>query len=423
MAGAMLNAFQQTFQLRAYTTKAGYGLLDQVLAQQCTLYNAALEHRKTAYKMAGVRITYRAQSRELTDVRRDDPALASISRRVQCGTLTRLEHAFQGFFRRLAAGQNPGYPRFKSFWRWNTLEVDSPKNERAWLKFKPEAGRIYLAVKGLPRLEMKAPEARCIHFQELVREKKWTALRVTRRGRRVTVNLTFEVTKEPRPKTGAVVGLNRGVVATLATSDGEHIQGKPRDWKRWRRLQRKVARGQKGSRNRRRKAAVFANFCYREALAKRNELHRITSKLARDYDFIALEDFDIPAMTRSAAGTIEEPGTDVSAKSGLNRSILEQNWGMLHGQLAYKAAWAGRRLVAVTPGYITQECSGCGQRRPGPFANRRFRCRNCGLFLDQDTNAAINVLRLGQAQAGAETVSPGAPQGVYQQGESPPVCV
>ena len=145
--------------------------------------------------------------------------------------------------------------------------------------------------------------------------------------------------------------------------------------------------------------------------------------MARDYDFIALEDFDIPAMTRSAAGTIAEPGTNVSAKSGLNRSILEQNWGMLHGQLAYKAAWAGRRLVAVTPGYITQECSGCGQRRPGPFSNRRFRCRNCGLFLDQDTNAAINVLRLGQAQAGAETVSPGAPQGVCQQGESPPVCV
>ena len=362
--------------------------------------------------MAGAHINYHAQCKELTEIRKDDPDFAGLARRIQCGTLTRLDRAFQGFFRRLEAGENPGYPRFKSFRRWNTLEVDSPKYERAWLNFRPEAGRLYLTIKGLPKLEMKLPEARCRYFQELLLQNKWTSLQITRRGRKVVVNLTFEVVKEPQPATGAIVGLNRGVVSTIATSEGLHIQGSLPDAKRRRRLQRQLSRAEKGSRKRGKKLAVYSNFRYKEALAKRNELHRITSQLIADHDFIVMEDFDIPAMTRSGRGTLENPGTDVALRASLNRSILEQGWGLIQLQLAYKAEWAGRRLVKVSPQFISQDCSSCGQRSSGPFPNRMYRCRNCGLRLNQDTNAAINVLRLGQAQAGAETVSPDAPQGV-----------
>ena len=404
--------FHQSFQLRAYTSKAGYKLLGSVLAQQCLLYNAALEHRRTAYKMAGAHINYHAQCKELTEIRKDDPDFAGLARRIQCGTLTRLDRAFQGFFRRLEAGENPGYPRFKSFRRWNTLEVDSPKYERAWLKFRPEAGRLYLTIKGLPKLEMKLPEARCRYFQELLLQNKWTSLQITRRGRKVVVNLTFEVVKEPLPATGAIVGLNRGVVSTIATSDGKHIQGSLPDAKRRRRLQRQLSRAEKGSRKRGKKLAIYSNFRYKEALAKRNELHRITSQLIADHDFIVMEDFNIPAMTRSGRGTLENPGTDVALRASLNRSILEQGWGLIQLQLAYKAEWAGKQVAKVSPQFISQDCSSCGHRRSGPHPNRIFRCRNCGLRLNQDTNAAINVLRLGQAQAGAETVSPDAPQGV-----------
>ena len=406
------NIFHQTFQLRAYTSKAGYKLLDSVLAQQCVLYNAALEHRRTAYKMARARINYHAQCKELTEIRKDDSDFAGLSRRIQCGTLSRLDRAFQAYFRRLEAGENPGHPRFKSFRRWNTLEVDSPKYERGWLKFRPEAGRLYLTIKGLPKLEMKLPEARCRYFQELLLQKKWNSLQITRRGRRVVVNLTFELVKEPLPPTGAIVGLNRGVVSTIATSDGKHIQGTLPDAKRRRKLQRQLSRAVKGSRKRRRKLAVYSNFRYKEALAKRNEIHRITSKLVADHDFMAIEDFNIRAMTRTGRGTVENPGVNVGFRAWLNGSVLQQNWGMIELQLAYKAEWAGRRLVKVEPQFITQDCSTCGHRRSSPYPNRMFRCRNCGLTLNQDTNAAINVLRLGQAQAGAETVGPDVPQGV-----------
>ena len=404
--------FHQTFQFRAYTSRAGYQQLDRVLAQQCVLYNAALEHRRTAWKMARVRISSQDQRRELTTIRLDDPEMRAMSRRVQCGTLLRLERAFQAFFRRQAAGQNPGFPRFKSLQRWNTLEVDSPKYERAWLKFRPEAGRIYLTTKGLPKLEMRATEARCRYLQGLMNEQKWHGLTITRRGRRVVVTLTFQVVKVPGPMTGAIVGLNRGVVSTLATSDGQHIQGTLPNAKRRRRLQRQLSRAQMGSSKRQKKRAVYVNYCNRETLAKRNEIHRITSRLVADHDFIAIEDYNIPLMTRSGRGTVDEPGRNVGLRASLNRSVLEQNWGLIGQQLAYKAEWAGKRLVKVVPMYITQDCSSCGQRRAGPFPSRIFRCRNCGLTLNQDTNAAINVLRLGQAQAGAETLSPDAPQGV-----------
>ncbi|MDE2780376.1 MAG: transposase [Chloroflexota bacterium] len=404
--------FHQTFQFRAYTSRAGYAQLDQVLAQQCVLYNAALEHRRTAWKMAGVRISNQAQRRELTELRRDDPHMAALSRRVQCGTLARLDRAFEAYFRRVAAGEKPGHPRFKSLRRWNTLEVDSPKHERAWLKFLPESGRAYLTLKGLPKLEMKLPEAKARYLQELNLQKKWNGLAITRRGRRVTVTMTFEVTREPRPGTGAIVGLNRGVASTLATSDGLHYQGSVPDAGRRRRLQRQLSRAVIGSRKRRKKLAVYSNFLSREALAKRNEIHRITSKLVSENDFIAIEDYDIRAMTRSGRGTVESPGTNVRLTAQLNRSIREQNWGLIEAQLAYKAAWAGKQFVKVEPQFISQDCSTCGHRRVGPFPNRIFRCRNCGLRINQDTNAAINVLRLGRAQAGAETPGPDAPQGV-----------
>ena len=404
--------FHQVFQLRAYTSRAGYQLLDQVLVQQSVLYNAALEHRRTAWKMAGVRISYHDQRRELTAMRPEYPEMRGLARRIQCGTLLRLERAFQSFFRRTAAGEIPGFPRFKSQTRWNTLEVDSPKYERGWLKFRPEAGRLFLTIKGLPRLEMRLPEARCRYLMELNGQKKWNGLTITRRGRRIIVSLTFETIKETQPNTGAIVGLNRGVVSTLATSDGAHIHGSLPDNKRRRRLQRQLSRAQLGSRKRRKKRAVYANFCYRETLAKRNEIHRITSKLVADHDFIAIEDFNIQAMTRSGRGTVENPGTNVELTAQLNRTVLEQNWGLIGMQIAYKAEWAGKRFVKVNPKYISQDCSTCGHRRLGPFPNRIFRCPNCGLSLNQDTNAAINVLRLGQAQAGAGSPSPDAPQGV-----------
>ena len=131
---------------------------------------------------------------------------------------------------------------------------------------------------------------------------------------------------------------------------------------------------------------------HRDKVRVRNITHEITSELVQNYDVIGLEDTALTNMTRSAAGTMEEPGMNVAAKSGLNRSILEQNLGQLRTQLAYKAEWAGRRLVLVDPRNTTRTCSRCSNLNPRPKADRVYCCSQCSLTLDQDENAAVNIL-------------------------------
>ena len=141
---------------------------------------------------------------------------------------------------------------------------------------------------------------------------------------------------------------------------------------------------------------------HRDKVRIRNITHEVTSELVQHYDVIGLEDTALTNMTRSAAGTIEEPGRNVAAKSGLNRSILEQNLGQLRTQLTYKAKWAGRRLVLVDPRNTTRACSRCGNLNPRPGADRIYRCDMCSLALDQDQNASVNMLHATLEAVGVE---------------------
>ena len=110
---------------------------------------------------------------------------------------------------------------------------------------------------------------------------------------------------------------------------------------------------------------------------------------------LCIEKLQIGNMTRSAAGTLEEPGTNVAQKRGLNRSILEQTWGLFISQLKYKAEWAGtRRVVEVDPRYTSRDCSSCGVRG-SPGSREYWRCTSCGVVHHRDMNAAINVLQRG----------------------------
>ena len=146
----------------------------------------------------------------------------------------------------------------------------------------------------------------------------------------------------------------------------------------------------------------------RNAVRNRNGCHLITTDIVRRFGRIAVEKLIIPNMTRSAAGTVEEPGTSVAAKSGLNRSILEQSWGVILSQLHYKAEWAGREFVEVNPRYTSKTCSTCGDRSP-QSEYRTYTCGVCGMVADRDTNAALNVCERAFGPTGAGI--PPAPSG------------
>ena len=160
--------------------------------------------------------------------------------------------------------------------------------------------------------------------------------------------------------------------------------------------QQRLARCQRGSRERRKRARILANAHSRAKISNRNECHRITTNIIQRFGHIGIEALQIRNMTRSAKGTAEEPGKNVAAKSGLNREILTQTWGLIRQQLSYKAEWAGRQFVEVDPKYTSQACSRCGvidAASRDKKDRKNFTCRSCGHQQDADVNAAINILR------------------------------
>ena len=373
----------KTYQQRAYTSAAGYDRLDFVLLNCARLYNAALEEWKVAYRHKRHQFGQPDydQMKELTGVRHDDPEFwGAISLQVGRGVLVRLDRARRSFFRRVKDGETPGFPRFKSSARWNTIEIAEPS--RAMVKRVGDHHAI--KIKGLPTIRLRKglelPDARSLK-----------ALTITRRGRRLFVNLTYAVEQESLPSSSAVVGIDMGVSDRMALSTGEALRRRRKPNDDLKRAQQRLSRCHKGSRRWKQRRATLSNHQYRERVRNRNECHRITTDLRR-FGLIALEDLAIRNMTASAKGTIDEPGSVWRRRPGLNRSITEQTWGMLRRQLAYKAEWAGRELIAVDPKFTSQRCSGCGAVSAEHRQRKRYNCAECGMTEDADVNAALNIL-------------------------------
>ena len=143
-------------------------------------------------------------------------------------------------------------------------------------------------------------------------------------------------------------------------------------------------------------AAELAPAALRDRLKvrNRNACDRVGTRIARRFGVTADEDLRIRNMTAATRGMLQEPGRNVEAKAGLNRSILTQIWGMARNQLRYKAEWVGREYVTVKPALTSQDCHRCGQHS-NPGRSRVFRCRACGLSVDRDLNAAVNIRRAG----------------------------
>lgn len=355
------------------------------------LYNAALQERRDAYRMAGKSVSLYEQMVELTAIRGGDPEWASLDVNVSRGVLRRLDRAMNAFFRRVRSGETPGYPRFKSASRFQCVELAQPRP--GMIKVRTDGRKAHIRVKGLPVLELRLK-------RPLPSSEKLKALRLVLRPNGWYADLTYQVEKEPLPLKSEQVGLDWGVNNRIALSNGLMVERRAVDRTRENVLREAVSRKARGSNGRRKAVSALSKETRRNTVRNRNECHQITTGLVREFGRIAAEALVIPNMTRSASGTIEEPGTNVAQKSGLNREILGQTWGILRNQLAYKAEWAGREFVEVNPRYTSRECSNCGQRTP-QSEYRTYRCGVCGMEFDRDTNAARNVEQRAFGRDGA----------------------
>ncbi len=380
-----------TYLARCELTPAGYARLDDIRRQLNWLYNRALEERKTAYEERKESLSLYAQCYWLTGLRaRNEHGLGEISSGSERGMLKRIDEAFKSFYRRVKAGQTPGYPRFRPLSRCVTIDLTAIRGCTV------KNGRI--KVKGFPRIK--------IHPHRPLPDSLPRAVRLTKRGRQWTASMVYEVEKAPLEPSAKAAGIDLGVRKRMTLSDGTRYFRAARDWKTIRRLRRAIARGKKGSSTRRRRVAQLARLQRREFVQERNACHRATTEIIRANGLVAAERLKIRNMTRSAKGTLDAPGKNVPQKRGLNREILSQNWSLLRSQLKYKAAWAGREYVEVDPKFTSQDCSRCHARN-NPGRSETYRCKTCGLEMDRDVNAAINILAAGVLAAGASTWAAG----------------
>ncbi|TXK41090.1 RNA-guided endonuclease TnpB family protein [Nonomuraea sp. C10] len=358
------------------------------------LYNAALEHRRTAYAKAGVSVRYGDQSAELKHIRADDTGgQGRWSFSSQQATLRRLDKAFAAFFRRVKAGRTPGFPRFKGRGRFDTVEWPKDGDGCRWDSQPGHPSATYVRLQGVGHVR--------VHRHRPVKGRVKT-ISVKREGSRWYLVLSCDnVPAEPLPATGAMAGIDLGVASLVTTSDGVRVAN-PRHLAagagRLADAQRDLARKRRGSRRRRKAVARVAALHGKVRRQRLDYAHKAALVLVRAYDVIVHEDLRIANMTRSASGTVEAPGRNVAQKSGLNRSILDAGWGVFLTTLSHKAESAGRELIAVNPAGTSRTCSRCGHcAKANRVTQAEFRCVSCGHAAHADVNAAVNIVRAGLA--------------------------
>lgn len=373
----------RVFRYRIYPTAKQSVALEQMLRDHCDMYNAALQERRDAYRQRKHTVRYGDQSAQLKAIRADEQySRWSFSSQQQ--TLKRLDRAFAAFFARVKRGDTPGYPRFRSWQRFDTVTFIHGDGGA----FLADTSRVRMQGVGHVKVKQHRPVRGTV--------KQFS---VTRQGRKWFVNVICAgVPAQVRPLTGAVVGLDRGVTHLLADSDGNFIPN-PRHVrsaeKRLAAAQRDLARKKRGSRRRSKTAARVAALHRRVANARRDNLHKVSRVLVDTYDLIALEDLKVKNMTRSARGTLDDPGSNVAAKRGLNKSILDAGWSALAQMIQYKAESAGTDVVFVPAANTSRTCHECGHVAAGNRDGEVFACLACGHTAHADTNAARNILRLG----------------------------
>ncbi|MCU0515032.1 MAG: transposase, partial [Anaerolineae bacterium] len=277
-----------------------------------------------------------------------------------------LDNAFQAFFARLKAGdKKAGYPRFKPRTQFNSFEFKQYKSG-----IKIDGRRLKVFGVGQLRVRWHRPIEGAIKTARMIHQAgQWY------------VCFSCEVeSSPPLPKTGRVVGIDAGVSALITTSDGEKVAN-PGFYraaqKRLRVLQRRLARAKRGSKNRRKARLAVQRQHQHVASQRRDFLHKLSTVLVQGYDGIALEDLRVRNMVRNKR---------------LSQSILDSGWSMFRQFLTYKAASAGRQVAFVDPAYTSRTCSGCGVLFEDFDLSVRWVECACGLSLDRDHNAAINIL-------------------------------
>jgi putative transposase len=226
---------------------------------------------------------------------------------------------------------------------------------------------------------------------------------VSRQGKHWFVALQVEMNvPDPIHPATTEIGIDLGIVTFAAFSDGRlypPLNAYRRVERKKARMQRTLARMVQYSQNWKKQQQRIAKLDVRIANCRHDFLHKLSTETSNNHAVIVLEDLQVRHMSRSARGTVDEPGRHVAHKAGLNKAILDQGWGTFRRMLEYKQVWRGGEVIAVDPRYTSQTCPHCGhvsaQNRP---QQALFSCAECGYSYHADVVAAINILAVGHTE-------------------------
>jgi len=355
------------YKFRMYPTRQQARQLDQTLDTCRRLYNLALADRKAAYEVEGISRSYEDQAALLT-VERKNGNFTGIYAHCLQDVLRRLDKAFKAFFRRVKAGEKPGYPRFKGVGWYKSFTY--PDSETG---YKLEGSKLTLSKIGAIRI---------FKHREVEGKTKTGTIKKDHLGRWFAVLVT-EIEDVPAIEAKTAIGVDVGLKSLITTSTGEAIEY-PRYYvqaeKKLAATQRSLSRKKKGSANRRKAKVKVAKISNRIQNLRDEFLHQVSRKLVDSADIIVFENLNINGMLKN---------------HHLAKHIQDHAWGKLIQFTKSKAAKAGKVVELVDARYTSQKCSQCGIMVPKTLAERTHACPNCGLEIDRDLNASLNIRTLG----------------------------
>ena len=357
----MADARQLAYRYRLYPTKAQASALAEMLETCRLVYNSLVNWRKHDYEVLGKSPSKAEQQAAFPKWKKQHPELGGAYSQVLQNVAVRVDLAFDAFFRRVKAGETPGFPRFKGKGQYDSITY--PQSG-----FGVAQGRLRLSKVGDVAVRLHRPVEGVVKTCTVRRiNSKWF------------VCLAVEVGPELLPPSDEEVGVDVGLKTFAALSNGEFIEN-PRffrkDEKALARAQRRLAKQKRGSRARRKARRVVSRIHERVRNRRHDFVHQTARRLVSRYGVIAVERLNVRGMVKSHC---------------LAKSIADAAWSMFRSVLTGKAERADRRVVAVNPAYTSMTCSGCGNIARKSLSERTHRCTVCGLVLDRDTNAAVNI--------------------------------
>lgn len=368
----------KTHKCRMYPTKAQETILEQMLEECRWLYNKILETRKNAWEQHQESLRLYDTQKMIPSWKMERPSLKSVYSQVLQNINIRVDLAFKAFFRRVKAGEDPGYPRFKGRGWYDSMTYPQYRNGASL-----DGDKLSLSKLGQVKLVLHRPVEGTIKTVTIRRQAgKWYAC------------FSCEIEAQPLPQTEQAVGIDVGLTSFATLSNGEKADN-PRffrqEEKALAKAQRKLSKGDKGTPERAKARKVVGRIHERIANHRRDFAHKLSRQLVNTFGLIAFENLNIKNMLKNGH---------------LSKSIADAAWNQLVQYTTYKAESAGRRVVLVDPRNTSQRCSKCGSIVQKSLSVRVHSCNICGLVLDRDENAAINILALGLQGMGKIPRSP-----------------